>query len=152
MSAYAYTHRFRVPFADTDLAGIVHFANFFRYMENAEHAFYRSLGFSVHPSGSAAPGLESFPGIGWPRVAASCEYRKPLRFEQEVRVGILLEERRSKTLHYRFDFLVDEMDEPVATGQMTVICVSFDKASGRMRAVAIPEEIERRIESACGAD
>ena len=37
----------RVEFSDTDMAGIVHFANFFRYMETAEHGFYRSLGFSV---------------------------------------------------------------------------------------------------------
>ena len=30
-----------VEFGDTDMAGIVHFANFFRYMESAEHAFLR---------------------------------------------------------------------------------------------------------------
>ena len=38
------THR-RVEFSDTDMAGIVHFANFYRYMEQAEHDFFRSLGF-----------------------------------------------------------------------------------------------------------
>ena len=32
---------------DTDMAGIVHFSNFFRYMERVEHAFFRSLGFSI---------------------------------------------------------------------------------------------------------
>src|SRR5213078_989612 len=37
----------RVEFADTDMAGIVHFANFFRYMESAEHEFLRSHGLSV---------------------------------------------------------------------------------------------------------
>ena len=34
----------RVEFAETDMAGQVHFSNFFRYMEAAEHAFFRSLG------------------------------------------------------------------------------------------------------------
>ncbi|MDB6148705.1 MAG: thioesterase superfamily protein, partial [Chthoniobacter sp.] len=29
----------RVEFAETDMAGIVHFSNFFRMMEAAEHAF-----------------------------------------------------------------------------------------------------------------
>jgi YbgC/YbaW family acyl-CoA thioester hydrolase len=152
MSEYIYTHEFRVPFADTDLAGIVHFSNFFRYMENAEHAYYRSLGFSVHPGGSAASELDSFPGIGWPRVAASCDYKKPLKFEQEVTVGIRLEERRGKTLHYAFDFLVEGASEPVATGRLTVICVRFDETSKRMRAVEIPEEIKQRLDSLSDAD
>ena len=37
----------RVEFADTDLAGIVHFAMFFKYMEEAEHQFWRSVDLSV---------------------------------------------------------------------------------------------------------
>ena len=37
----------RVEFADTDMAGIVHFANFFRYMEAAEVEFLRARGLSV---------------------------------------------------------------------------------------------------------
>ena len=37
-----------VEFHDTDMAGIMHFASFFHYMESAEHEFIRSLGLSVH--------------------------------------------------------------------------------------------------------
>ena len=50
-----------VEFADTDLAGIVHFANFLRYVESAEHAFFRSLGFSIHSSDGSRH-------EGWPRI------------------------------------------------------------------------------------
>ena len=142
----------RVPFADTDLAGIVHFSNFFRYMENAEHAFYRSLGFSVHPSGSAAKDLESYPGFGWPRVSATCEYKKPLRFEQSVDIEIRIKEKRSKTIHYEFRFLTEEYEDPVALGHLTVICVRFDDGTKRMRAVEMPEAIREKIESALAAD
>lgn len=144
----AFTFTFRVPFADTDLAGIVHFSNFFRYMENAEHAFYRSLGYSVHPGGSAAKGLESFPGICWPRVTATCDYRKPLRFEQEVRVELGIEQRRAKTLHYTFHFFIEESEEVLAEGRLTVICARFDKESNRMRAIEIPESVAKKIDSA----
>ena len=45
--AYEFKATRRVEFSDTDMAGIVHYANFFRFMETAEHGFYRSLGFSV---------------------------------------------------------------------------------------------------------
>ena len=37
----------RVEFVDTDMAGIVHFTNFFRYMEQAEAEFFRSQGHSL---------------------------------------------------------------------------------------------------------
>lgn len=152
MSPPVFEYRFRVPFADTDLAGIVHFSNFFRYMENAEHAFYRSLGYSVHPAGSGAQELESFPGIGWPRVSAHCDYRKPLRFEEEVTVKVHLLEQRSKTVHYEFRFHTSGFEDAVATGQLTVICVSFDQESKRMRAIDIPEAIVEKINSARQAD
>ena len=69
----------RIEFADTDMAGIVHFANFFRMMEATEHAFFRSLGLTIH-------GHEAGTTTGWPRVSATCDYRAPLRFEEEVEI------------------------------------------------------------------
>ena len=71
----------RVEFADTDMAGIMHFSNFFRYMEMAEHAFYRSLGVSAHVAGPNRT-------VGWPRIMAHCDYQHPLRFEDEVEVHL----------------------------------------------------------------
>ncbi len=38
----------RIEFAETDMAGIVHFSNYFRYMEETEHEFLRSLGLTGH--------------------------------------------------------------------------------------------------------
>ena len=37
----------RVQFAETDMAGVVHFSNYFRWMEEVEHAFFRAVGLSV---------------------------------------------------------------------------------------------------------
>ena len=59
----------RVEFHDTDMAGIVHFSNFFRYMEFAEVEFLRSKGLSV-----AWVELNG-ERIGFPRVSAACDYR-----------------------------------------------------------------------------
>src|SRR6266567_4049143 len=64
----------RVEFSETDMAGIVHYSNFFRYMEAAEHEFFRSLGFSVVT-------MQVDPPVGWPRVHAECDYQQPLPFE-----------------------------------------------------------------------
>lgn len=140
---FQYRHNRRVQFYETDLAGIVHFANFFRYMEEAEHAFYRSLGFSVHKM----VGAEGDEPVGWPRVHASADYRKPLKFEDEFQVELRVAAIGSKTIDYQFRFLGKD-DELLATGKFTVICVRFDKAEGRMRAVGIPDGIKAKIQVA----
>jgi len=136
----------RVEFSETDMAGIVHFSNFFRYMETAEHAFYRSLGFSVT--------LNNFePPLGFPRVHAACDYKKPLRFEDLLEIHILVKEKRSRVLNYlfRFNKLPREgsADEPtlVATGVLTVVCVAHDR-NGKMEAVSIPADLANKIEIA----
>ena len=71
--AYEFRIERRVEFVDTDSAGIVHFSNFFRFMEETEHAFYRSLGFTLYSRDAERT-------FGWPRVAAECRYKSPLRF------------------------------------------------------------------------
>ena len=66
----------RVVFYETDLAGVVHFSNFFRYMEEAEHAFWRAAGMRID-------GVDL--DVGWPRVSATFDYKRPLHFEDEFR-------------------------------------------------------------------
>src|SRR4030095_9787424 len=128
--AYEFKVVRRVEFSETDMAGIVHYANFFRFMETAEHAFYRSLGFSVI--------LQQFdPPLGWPRVHAECDYMKPLRFEDLVEIHLLVAEKKSKALRYLFRFRRLNADpvEEVARGSLTVVCVAH-RPGGKMAAVA----------------
>lgn len=144
--ACEFTMTHRVEFADTDLAGIMHFANFFRYMEVTEHAFLRSLGFSVHMEIGGRR-------IGWPRVRAVCEYKNPLRFEDEVEVRLIVRDKRSKSLTYDFHFrkLEGGSAVEVARGSLTVVCVTMDERTGKMRAAAIPEALAAQIEAAPSA-
>ena len=131
-----------VEFSDTDMAGIMHYANFFRFMETAEHAFYRSIGFSVAMAGTR-------PRLGWPRVHASCDFRKPLRFEDRVEIHLLVAEKKSKAIRYQFRFrkLNGAPLEEVARGSLTVVCVMYQQ-DGSLSAVSIPAEISEKIEVA----
>ena len=133
----------RVEFAHTDMAGIVHFSNFFRYMENAEHAFFRSLGLSIDTN---LDGQE----YGWPRVHATCDYMRPLRFEEEFEIHLRVQAKKPKSLSYEFVFRKtgEAAGTEVAHGSLTVVCVAVDAATGKMRAVTIPEAIASRIETA----
>jgi acyl-CoA thioester hydrolase len=130
----------RVEFNETDMVGIVHFANFFRYMEYVEHAFYRSLGFSVV--------LNQYdPPLGFPRVHVACDFRAPLRFEDIVEMRLLVREKRSKVISYeiRFSKLEGAIRSPVARGRLTVVCVSHGPG-GKLSSVPIPDDLAKLIE------
>ena len=132
----------RVEFSETDMAGIVHFSNFFRYMETVEHAFWRSLGRSVVMA-------QREPPLGLPRVHASCDFKRPLRFEDEVEIHLLVIEKKSKAVTYQFRFtkVNDPTREEVARGKLTVVCVTQDE-EGQMKATPIPAAIADQIQVA----
>ncbi|MHC5065557.1 MAG: acyl-CoA thioesterase [Planctomycetota bacterium] len=137
--AYEYKTKRMVEFADTDMAGILHFSNYFRFMESVEHAFFRSLGLSVHP--------HSETGIwGWARGEAECRYERPLRYEETVDLHLRVADKRSKSITYEVTFLLD--GERVAFGSMTVICVARGDADGVLRSMTIPPEVADLIEVA----
>jgi YbgC/YbaW family acyl-CoA thioester hydrolase len=140
---FEFKHRRQVEFVETDMAGIVHFSNFFRYMEQAEHAFYRSLGHSV----STRIADRSF---GWPRVAAECRFYSPLKLDDWVETHLLVREKKTRSLTY--DFIVRRLqgeDSTVAArGRLTVVCITRESPGGAMKAAPIPKEIADLIEAA----
>ena len=111
--AEPFTTTRRVDFADTDMAGIVHFTNFFRYMESAEVEFLRSRGLSVKMPWEGE-------AISFPRVAASCDFENPARFEDILKIAVRLERLGRKSVTYAFTFTRD--DEPIAEGRVTSVC------------------------------
>jgi acyl-CoA thioester hydrolase len=137
-----FTVRRRVEFSETDMAGIMHFSNFFRFMETAEHAFYRSLGFSVVHDRHVPP-------VGFPRVHASCDYTRPLRFEDEVEIHLRVIEKKDKALTHQIIFrrVTHGQVQEVARGKLVVVCVTKN-ADGSMAAVSIPKDMADRIEVA----
>lgn len=129
-------HR-RVEFADTDMAGIAHFSSLFRYMEEAEHAFLRSVGLSVHSRTDGAL-------ISWPRLSASCDFRSPARFEETVAVEVSVHELKAKTVQYRFTMHV--ADRVVAQGSFVVVCCRLDD-DRQLQSIQIPDSIVKRLTS-----
>ena len=140
--AYEFKAVRSVEFYETDMAGIVHYSNFFRYMETAEHGFFRSLGFSIATD-------QTDPPIGWPRVHAECDYFQPLRYEDEVEIHLFVSEKKSKALSYVFRFRKLNASPPleVARGKLTVVCVTH-QADGKMKAAQIPKVFADTIEVA----
>ncbi len=137
-----YKHIRRVEFSDTDMAGIMHFSRYLIFMEAAEHAFFRSLGFSIH----SRIGEKYY---GWPRIEARCNYKKPLKFEDEVEIHLIVDEIATKTIQYKFLFRKLGNEETiVAEGLFRVICVTMNADTREMQSVPIPDEIREQIEPA----
>jgi YbgC/YbaW family acyl-CoA thioester hydrolase len=132
-----------VEFAETDMAGIVHFSNYFRYMEMAEHAFYRSLGWSVHPK-------EKDRDVVWPRVSTQCDFKKPLYFEDEVEIHLLVKEKRTKSIRYQFHLnkIVNDEKINVAVGELTIVSSKYDPETRKFKSAPLPDRINQNLETA----
>jgi acyl-CoA thioester hydrolase len=135
-----FTHTRRVAFSETDAAGIVHFATFFRYFEDCEHAFLRAHGLQVHvnePDGGFR---------GFPRVSASAEYLAPLRFEDAVETTLTVQEVRRSAVVYRFEVRRAGAEAVLATGLTTVVCAAREGHGGALRAQPIPGAMRSVLE------
>ena len=134
-----HTIRRRVYFYECDGAAIVHFSNYFRYMEEAEHELWRAAGLSISNRTS---------GVGFPRVAASFEFHRPLRFEDEVDITVQVVSISQRSMKYICTMTLH--GEPIATGSATIVCVAY-QPDKTMKAVPIPPEIASRFAVAAGA-
>jgi acyl-CoA thioester hydrolase len=126
----------RVEFCDTDMAGIAHFANFFRWMESAEVEFLRTRGLSVKMDWEGQ-------AIGFPRVGASCDYVSPARFQDLIDIELSIERLGDKSVTYAFEFFCG--GKKLAAGKVTSVCCRV-LADNRFEATAIPAGYRARLE------
>ena len=139
---HCFEYRRRVEFAETDMAGLVHFSNFFRYMETTEHAFFRSLGHGVH---EIVDGQSSVGPVSNPR-----DFFKPIRFEDQIVIRLSIQEIRRRSLRcLYYIFKEDESGETlVASGRIVTASVQFKRESGDIESVEIPKELNRKLQAA----
>lgn len=126
----------RVEFSDTDMAGIIHFANYYRYMEEAEHAFFRSLGLSIMQP------QEDGSVIGWPRVSAACSFEAPAYFEDILEVRLNVVRMGVKSLNYEIEFWRGE--KRLAHGKLKTVCCVC-RHGQPLESIVIPAEYAGKI-------
>lgn len=130
--------RRRVEFAQTDMAGIVHFANFYRWMEEAEHDFFRSHGLQIMERQAHGP------YIGWPRVSCSCHYEAPARHEDEIEIRVSVERVGFKSVSFLHEIYCGE--RRLAHGRMKIACCLCHH-DGTLVSIEIPPEFRAAFES-----
>ena len=126
----------RIQFFDTDMAGIVHFANFYRFMEEAEHEMFRSLGEKIvedQPDGSV---------LGWPRVRASCTFEAPAYYDDLISIDIVVTRVGVKSLTMSFKFR--RGDQQIANGELKTVFCRFQR-DGKFESMAIPARFTDKL-------
>lgn len=141
MNPGEFVWRYKVAFAETDLAGIVHFSNYLRYIENAEHAMFRHFGLSIHD-----PDPD---GLRWPRVHVSCDYKRPLRFEDDIELHLFVVALHVRKVEYLIAVkrVAPGDTELMAVGRVIAVCCQ-QKPGGKIRAIPIPESLSRLLQPA----
>ncbi len=126
----------RVQFSETDMAGVMHFSNYYRLMEDTEHAFWRSVGLSVMTR-------DGDRHIGWPRVATQCEHFAPVRFEDELEVSLVVGQVGDRSVTYEVEFRSG--GKRVAVGRMKAVCCAT--TDGHFESISIPDAMRRKLEA-----
>ena len=132
----AFTTTRRVEFADTDMAGLVHFTTYYRMMESVEHDFLRSLGTSVLNRGDDGR------TVSWPRLAAECEFHTPAFFEDEIEISVRVSSLGRSSLVLKYEFRRGE--DTVANGRMKTVCCEVQEGES-LRAIEIPVELKSQL-------
>jgi YbgC/YbaW family acyl-CoA thioester hydrolase len=137
-----------VEFSETDAAGLVHFSNFFRFMEKAERVLFANAGIPLFSSEANSIG-------GFPRVQASCQYRRPAAFGDHLQSQLWLEQLRASALHYRYrawrlstvEGLKTSENAPVlvAEGSLVTVFSRRDSKTGAISAQLLPDEWREKL-------
>jgi acyl-CoA thioester hydrolase len=125
----------RVELVDTDMAGIVHFSAFFRYVETAEHEFFRSLGLSIISQLKERQ-------LGWPRVSCDFEFIKPLRFGDVFEVHLSVKRIGKSSITY--EACIVKEGTILARGHSTSVCCVIG-AESRLCPVDIPSDVDGKL-------
>jgi acyl-CoA thioester hydrolase len=116
----------RVRYAETDRMGVVYYANYLVWFEVARADLLRSLGWTYRE-------MEE-DGVVLPVIEAHCDYRRPARYDDEVRVRT--EGRVTSPVRMEFDYelRVNGQDELAATGRTVHAALGRDGRPCRLPA------------------
>ncbi len=115
----------RVYYEDTDLAGIVYYANYLKFIERARSEWVRSLGVDQGR-------LRAEEGIVLAVRRVEADYLKPARFDDELTVTT--EVAGVTGARIVLDQAVSRAGERLFLAQVTVVCLTEAGAAARLPA------------------
>lgn len=122
------THRFncRVYYEDTDLAGVVYYANYMKFIERARTEWVRSMGVDQAK-------LKDEDGLVFAVRRVEADYFQPAKFDDELLVETTVESLTGARLTLRQDVLRD--GEKLFSGIVTLVAIGANGAPARLPAI-----------------
>ncbi len=118
---YAFVHRLRTRFAETDAMGVVHHAAYLPYLEEARVEYLRSIGHPYDEVRGGEDGGEGAGGRDFPVLEVSVHYRQVLHFDDVVDVSLRVGAVTRTT--FQIAYLLTVYGEPRATAVTVHGCV-----------------------------
>jgi acyl-CoA thioester hydrolase len=127
-----HSHTFRPIYGDTDMMGVVYYANYFRYFEAGRTEFLRAFGFRYADFEKN--------GFALPVVSASARYHAPARYDDELELETTLSEVRFTTVRMTYRLTRVSDASLIATGETRHACLGPDG-----RVVRLPQEFLEKL-------
>ena len=126
-------HDLRVIFGDTDMMGVVYYANYLRFFEASRAAYLRHLGRSHRD-------LEEW-RVALPVVESHCRHRHPAYYEDLLAIEVWVSQLRGASI--RFDYEIDCAGKRLAEGYTVHACVHSESGAPRRMPPELRELIEK---------
>lgn len=123
-----FIHRIRVRYAETDKMGVVYYANYLVYLEEARAAFMRAIGYPYSK-------LEE-EGIYAPVRECMVQYLSPLYYDDLFEVEVWVEDLRRSS--FKFAYTLKRDGEILAKGYTLHVLVNKD-----LKPVKIPDKLKK---------
>ncbi|MFY9936418.1 MAG: thioesterase family protein [Silvibacterium sp.] len=127
----------RVRYAETDQMGVVYYANYFVWCEIGRVEFFRQLGYDYKQ-------MEIEDDCHLPVVEATCRYRAPARYDDEVAIETSVTAMRSGVIKFGYRILRLHADGEQLLAEAETAHVSVDK---NMQKRKLPEKHVLAIEA-----
>lgn len=135
MQQSAHQWPIRIYYEDTDMQGIVYYANYLKYLERARTEFLREKGFEQGE-------LIENQGVAFAVRAIQMDYLKPAQFNDQLIVTTeVLELKRASLIFYQTVIRSAPKREIINTATIKVACLDADS----MKVKAIPTQMIEQL-------
>lgn len=122
---HRHEHAVRVYYEDTDLGGVVYYANYLKFLERGRTEALRHVGVDQRA-------LKDERGLLFVVRRIDIEYLRPARFDDLLTVTTALDHLRGARVQMRQAVLRGA--EPLATAEVTVACMTVEGRPARLPA------------------
>jgi len=131
---FMFEYQTTIQLHNTDAAGIMFFANYFKLAHDAYEAFLESIGFSIR---DMLDKLDFLLVI----VHAEADFKVPYRLGEQINITIYLEKVSNSSLVFQYDFLNSNQEK---TGYAKTVHVSINKKTNQKQ--ILPESLRLALD------